>query len=73
MSIYAGLDVSDKSTHNCVVNADGAVIRRDQRQILGPIIVAEKDRQPPIVPLGHMVRDTGNDDAGKASHSHAHS
>ncbi|MGH8702343.1 MAG: IS110 family transposase [Burkholderiales bacterium] len=29
MTIYAGLDVSDKSTHICVVGADGAVIRRD--------------------------------------------
>ena len=28
MTIYAGLDVSDKSTHICVVGADGAVIRR---------------------------------------------
>ena len=29
MSIYAGLDVSDKTTHLCVVDADGAVMRRD--------------------------------------------
>ena len=29
MTIYAGLDVTDKSTHICVVGADGAVIRRD--------------------------------------------
>ena len=29
MTIYAGLDVSDKQTHICVVDADGAVIRRD--------------------------------------------
>jgi transposase len=29
MTIYAGLDVSDKTTHICVVDADGAVIRRD--------------------------------------------
>lgn len=29
MTIYAGLDVSDKSTHICVVDAEGAVIRRD--------------------------------------------
>lgn len=29
MSIYAGMDVSDKSTHICVVDAEGAVIRRD--------------------------------------------
>lgn len=29
MSIFAGLDVSDKTTHLCVVNADGVVLKRD--------------------------------------------
>jgi hypothetical protein len=29
MTIYAGLDVSDKSTHICVVDGDGAVLKRD--------------------------------------------
>lgn len=29
MTIYAGLDVSDKQTHVCVINAEGKVIRRD--------------------------------------------
>jgi transposase len=29
MTIYAGLDVSDKTTHICVVDGGGAVIRRD--------------------------------------------
>src|SRR5215203_5713016 len=29
MSIYAGLDVSDKTTHVCVVDADGGVLKRD--------------------------------------------
>nr|WP_081984494.1 transposase [Sphingomonas sp. 35-24ZXX] len=29
MTIYAGLDVSDKTTHICVVDADGKVLRRD--------------------------------------------
>lgn len=29
MSIFAGLDVSDKTTHICVVDAEGAVLRRD--------------------------------------------
>jgi transposase len=29
MTIYAGLDVSDKTTHLCVVDADGAVLKRD--------------------------------------------
>jgi transposase len=29
MAIFAGLDVSDKTTHVCVVDADGVVLRRD--------------------------------------------
>lgn len=29
MSIYTGLDVSDKTTHVCVVGAEGAVLKRD--------------------------------------------
>ena len=29
MSIYAGLDVSDKTTHVCVVAADGNILKRD--------------------------------------------
>lgn len=29
MSIFAGLDVSDKTTHVCVVDADGVVLKRD--------------------------------------------
>jgi transposase len=29
MTIYAGLDVSDKTTHICVVDVDGVVVRRD--------------------------------------------
>ena len=29
MAIYAGLDVSDKTTRICVVDAEGVVIRRD--------------------------------------------
>jgi len=29
MSIFAGLDVSDKTTHVCLVDADGAVLKRD--------------------------------------------
>jgi transposase len=29
MSIYAGLDVSDKTTHICAVDAEGTVLRRD--------------------------------------------
>jgi len=29
MTIYAGLDVSDKTTHVCVVDAEGVVLKRD--------------------------------------------
>jgi transposase len=29
MTIYAGLDVSDKTTHICVVTSEGDVVRRD--------------------------------------------
>ena len=29
MTIYAGLDVSDKATHICMVDDEGAVVRRD--------------------------------------------
>lgn len=29
MSIYIGLDVSDKTTHICVVDVEGRVLRRD--------------------------------------------
>jgi transposase len=29
MTIYAGLDVSDKTTHICVVDADGTALKRD--------------------------------------------
>ena len=29
MTIYAGLDVSDKATHICVVTSEGAIVRRD--------------------------------------------
>lgn len=29
MTMYAGLDVSDKSTHICVVDGDGTILRRD--------------------------------------------
>lgn len=29
MAIYAGLDVSDKTTHVCMVDTNGAVVKRD--------------------------------------------
>ena len=29
MTIYAGMDVSDKTTHICVVDGEGVVVRRD--------------------------------------------
>jgi transposase len=40
MTIYAGLDVSDKSTHICVVDAEGAVLRRDV-QATDPDVLAK--------------------------------
>ena len=36
----------------------------DPRKIAAPVLVAEEHRQAPVAALGHMVRDTGNDDAG---------
>ena len=41
----------------------------DQREIAVPVLVAEKHRQAPVAALGHMVRDTGNDDAGQSRHA----
>ncbi len=29
MTIFAGLDVSDKTTHVCLVDADGVIMKRD--------------------------------------------
>jgi transposase len=29
MTIYAGLDVSDKTTHICLVDGEGAVLKRE--------------------------------------------
>ena len=29
MTMYVGFDVSDKTNHICVVDADGSVLRRD--------------------------------------------
>jgi transposase len=33
MMLYAGLDVSDKATHVCVVDGEGAVVRRDVMEL----------------------------------------
>jgi transposase len=40
MTIYAGLDVSDKTTHICVVDAEGAVLRREV-QATDPDVLAK--------------------------------
>jgi transposase len=40
MTIFAGLDVSDKATHVCVVDAEGVVIRRDV-QATDPDVLAK--------------------------------
>jgi transposase len=40
MTIFAGLDVSDKTTHICVVDAEGSVLRRDV-QATDPDVLAK--------------------------------
>ncbi len=40
MAIYAGLDVSDKTTHICVVDGDGAVVKREV-QATDPDVLAK--------------------------------
>ena len=42
MSIYAGLDVSDKTTHVCIVDNDGAVLKRGHE--LGPVLAPVERR-----------------------------
>jgi transposase len=53
MTIYAGLDVSDKITHVCVVDAEGAVVCRD--------VVATD----PCVVAKHVFQIYGCDAGGK--------
>lgn len=39
-----------------------------QFEIAATIIAAEKDRQPPVAPLRHMVRHIRDDNASMARH-----
>ena len=57
MTIYAGLDVSDKTTHVCVVDAEGAVLRREV-VASDPDVLAKwlKKRCPGLV---RVVLETG--------------
>jgi transposase len=58
MNIYAGLDVSDKVTHICVVDADGRVLWRDvcasAPEVLARVL---KKRCPGLV---RVVLETGS-------------
>jgi transposase len=57
MTIYAGLDVSDKTTHICVVDGEGRVVRRDV-QATDPDVLAKwlKKHCPGLV---RVVLETG--------------
>jgi transposase len=57
MAIYAGLDVSDKSTHICVVDAEGRVVRRDV-QATDPDVLAKWLRKH-CPGLARVVLETG--------------
>jgi hypothetical protein len=46
----------------------GGESRGEQRQIRGPVLVAEEDRQAAVAALRDMMRDIGNDDAGETGH-----
>lgn len=57
MSMYAGLDVSDKTTHICVVDADGKVLRRDVVASDPDVLAKWLNRH--CVALGRVVLETG--------------
>jgi hypothetical protein len=44
-------------------------MRGEQVAIESIVVVAEERPGPPVATLGDMVRETGNDDAGEASHA----
>src|SRR3569623_649558 len=48
MTIYAGLDVSDKTTHVCVVDGGGARTRRGR---LDALFAQKPEREPAMRPL----------------------
>jgi transposase len=57
MSIYAGLDVGDKSTHVCLVDAAGAVLRRDALASDPEVLARWFDKHCPD--LERVVLETG--------------
>ena len=57
MTIYAGLDVSDKTTHICVVDSSGAVLRRDVVASDPDVLAKWLGRHCPD--LGQVVLETG--------------
>lgn len=57
MTIYAGLDVSDKATHVCLVDGDGAVVRRDQVASDPDVLARWFKRHAPG--LSRVVLETG--------------
>jgi len=57
MSIYAGLDVSDKTTHICVVDVDGKVLRRDVVASDPEVLAKWLNRH--CAGLGRAVLETG--------------
>jgi transposase len=52
MMLYAGLDVSDKSTHLCVVDGEGAVVASD------PDVLAKWLKRH-VPDLSRVVLETG--------------
>ncbi len=48
MSIYAGLDVNDKTTHICTVDAEDSVIRRDVVASDPDVLAKWLERHSPI-------------------------
>jgi transposase len=57
MTIYAGLDVSDKSTHICVVDAEGSILRRDVVASDPDVLAKWLKRHTP--PVRRVVLETG--------------
>lgn len=57
MTMYAGLDVSDKATHICVIDAEGMVVRRDVVASDPEVLAKWLRRHTPS--LARVVLETG--------------
>jgi transposase len=57
MTIYAGLDVSDKTTHICVVDGDGAVLKREVQATDPDVLAKWLNKHCPG--LARVVLETG--------------